>query len=219
MRNLQTVQNDMLEILLSGDTNRALSLASEVLDQGTSPITFFEECIAPSLAEIGKRFETLEIFLPEMVFAAEIVNQMNEEVISPAIETSHSEKIASMGRVLLATVKGDMHDIGKNMVALMLRVNGFEVVDLGTDVPPIDIVLAAEKEKVDIIGLSSLLTTCLPYMKDVVDYLEAGGTRPKYSVIIGGAAATEEFAKSLKADGIGKSAAEAVSICREIMKG
>jgi len=218
MGNLQTVQSELLGILLAGDTDSALSLAKEVLNQGTSPVTFFEECIAPSLEEIGKRFEKLDIFLPEMVLAAEIVNQMNDEVISPAIEANHSEKITKLGKVLLATVRGDMHDIGKNMVALMLRVNGFEVIDLGTDVPPIDIVLAAEKEKVDIIGLSSLLTTCLPYMKDVFDYLDEGKARSKYSVIIGGAAATGEFAKSMGADGVGKSAAEAVSICREIMK-
>jgi len=217
MSNLEKVQQEFLEILLAGDTDKAVALAKETLDGGTAPTEFFETCISPSLEEIGKRFETLDIFLPEMVTAAEVVQQVNDDVISPAVEDSQSEGITSAGKVLMATVQGDLHDIGKNMVVLMLKVNGFEVVDLGTNVTPSEIVERAESEAVNIIGMSSLLTTCLPYMKDVFDYLDGKDTRDQYAVIMGGAATTPEFSKEMGANGYGHSAAEAVALCQKIM--
>lgn len=218
MSNLDAVQEELLELLLDGDADKAVALTRETLEKGTGPTQYFEKCIAPSLEIVGKRFETLDIFLPEMVTAAEVVQQINDEVINPAVEASQAEKIAPTGKVLLATVQGDLHDIGKNMVALMLKVNGFEVIDLGTNVSPSEIVQQAEREKVDVIGLSALLTTCLPYMKDVYDYLDGKGNRDEFAVIIGGAATTPEFAGGVGADGHGSSAAEAVEICQGLMK-
>jgi methylmalonyl-CoA mutase cobalamin-binding domain/chain len=218
MSNLEKIQQDFLEILLAGDKDKAVTLAKETLDGGTAPTQFFESCISPSLEEIGKRFETLDIFLPEMVTAAEVVQEVNDQVISPAVENSGSEGITSAGKVLMATVQGDLHDIGKNMVVLMLKVNGFEVVDLGTNVSPSEIVERAQSEGVDIIGMSSLLTTCLPYMKDVFDYLDSKGSRDKYAVIMGGAATTPEFSDEMGANGSGHSAAEAVALCQKIMQ-
>jgi len=217
MSNLEKIQKDFLDILLAGDTDKAVALAKETLDSGTAPTEFFEACIAPSLAEIGKRFETLDIFLPEMVTAAEVVQQVNDDVITPAVESSQSEGITSAGKVIMATVQGDLHDIGKNMVVLMLKVNGFEVIDLGTNVSPSEIVERAESESANIIGMSSLLTTCLPYMKDVFDYLEGKNTRDQYKVIMGGAATTPEFSEEMGANGYGHSAAEAVALCQKIM--
>jgi 5-methyltetrahydrofolate--homocysteine methyltransferase len=217
MSNLEKVQQEFLGILLAGDSDQAVSLAKATLDGGTAPTEFFEACISPSLEEIGKRFETLDIFLPEMVTAAEVVQVVNDQVITPAVEASQSEGISSAGKVLMATVQGDLHDIGKNMVVLMLKVNGFEVVDLGTNVSPSEIVARAENEGVDIIGMSSLLTTCLPYMKDVFDYLDGKDASGDYAVIMGGAATTPEFAKQVGADGYGHSAAEAVALCQKIM--
>ncbi|NQS92317.1 MAG: cobalamin B12-binding domain-containing protein [Chloroflexi bacterium] len=218
MSNLEKVQAEFLDILLAGDTNKAVAITKETLESGTAPTEFFESCIAPSLAEIGKQFETLDIFLPEMVTAAEIVQKVNDEVITPAVEVSQSEGIVSAGKVLMATVQGDLHDIGKNMVVLMLKVNGFEVVDLGTNVSPSDIVSRAEQDQVDIIGMSSLLTTCLPYMKDVYDHLDSKNTRNNYKVIMGGAATTPDFSDQVGADGYGHSAAEAVALCQKLMK-
>jgi len=217
MSNLENVQKDFLEILLAGDSKKAVTLAKEVLEGGTAPTEFFEKCISPSLEEIGKRFETLDIFLPEMVTAADVVQTVNDKVITPAVEASESEGITSAGKVLMATVQGDLHDIGKNMVVLMLKVNGFEVVDLGTNVSPSEIVERAESESVNIIGMSSLLTTCLPYMKDVFDYLDGKDTRNEYAVIMGGAATTPEFSEEMGANGYGHSAAEAVALCQKIM--
>ncbi|HMR64730.1 MAG TPA: cobalamin-dependent protein, partial [Anaerolineae bacterium] len=166
----------------------------------------------------GNRFETLEIFLPEMMIAAEIVQTINDEVINLAIQQdSAAARSAPLGKVLLATVQGDLHDIGKSMVALLLKVNGFEVIDLGINVPPATIAEEAKKLQVDVIGMSALLTTCLPFMKDTVDYLVETGRRDKYAVIIGGAAPTAAFAEEIGADAFANSAAEAVNICRRLM--
>jgi methylmalonyl-CoA mutase cobalamin-binding domain/chain len=216
---LEELQAQLLEKLLDGESGEAVSLAHEALAQGVSPVDFIEGCVTPALAEIGNRFEELDIFLPEMVVAAEIVQEINDQVISPALdEGDPDERGRTQGKVLMATVQGDLHDIGKNMVGQLLSVSGFEVVDMGIDVPPGDIVKRAELEGVDIIGLSTLLTTCLPYVKDTVEYLELKGIRDKYAIIIGGAAPTAEFSEQVGVDAYGHSAAEAVTICRSIME-
>jgi 5-methyltetrahydrofolate--homocysteine methyltransferase len=152
MSNSESKQAEFTKIILAGNEEAAVSLARVALEEGSTPVEFFENCISPSLQDIGKRFETLDIFLPEMVTAADIVEKVNSEVINPAVAESQAGESMSLGKVLLATVQGDLHDIGKNMVGLMLKVNGFEVIDLGTNVPPADIVARAEQENVDIIG-------------------------------------------------------------------
>ena len=217
MSNWETLQPKFIGYMLAGDEDAAVALARESLDSGATPVEFFENCIAPSLQEVGKRFETLDIFLPEMVTAADTVERVNQEVINPAVADAHGDTNRSLGKVLLATVQGDLHDIGKNMVALMLKVNGFEVIDMGTSVSPSDIVARAEQEKVDIIGMSALLTTCLPYMKDVGDLLEGKGIRNKYAVIIGGAATTPGIVEEMGANTYGSSAADGVDKCKMLL--
>ena len=216
----KVIQDEFVRILIDGETESAVRKTRQLLADGITPLDFFQHCITPAMVEIGNQFETLEIFLPEMVMAAEIVQKINEEIIQPALVSNSDGKAydSVIGKVALATVQGDLHDIGKNMVALMLKVNGFEVTDFGTNISPMEIVDRAVKENVDIIGMSSLLTTCLPYMKDVVDTLMARGIRDKFAVIIGGAAPNEEFAQKIGADAQGHSAAEAVKICKEIMQ-
>lgn len=215
----EALRDEFVEMLIDGIAQPAIDRTRQLLDQGITPLDFFQLCITPAMVEIGNRFETLEIFLPEMVLAAEIVQQINAELIQPALASNLGVGAESgvAGKVALASVQGDLHDIGRNIVALMLEVNGFEVTDLGTDVSPSDIVDRAQKVNADIIGMSTLLTTCLPYMKDTVDLLKARGLREKYAVIIGGAAPTAAFAESIGADAQGHSAAEAVTICKEIM--
>lgn len=211
---------EFADLLLVGEPGPAIEKTRQLLAQGITPVDFFQQCVTPAMVEVGNRFETLDIFLPEMVSAAEIVKQIDDEIIQPSLISNGNSRaeVEVAGKVALASVQGDLHDIGKNMVALVLRVNGFEVVDLGVNVSPAEIVERAVQEKVQIIGLSSLLTTCLPYMKDVIDYLIARGLREKFAVIIGGAAASEEFARDIGADAQGHSAPEAVKICKEIMK-
>lgn len=217
MSEWETLIPKFIESLQAGDEETAIALARESLGSGVTPVEFFENCIAPSLKEIGKRFETLDIFLPEMVTAADTVERVNEEVINPAVAESQIDANMSAGKVLLATVQGDLHDIGKNMVGLMLKVNGFEVIDMGTNVAPADIVARAEQENVDIIGLSALLTTCLPYMKDVGDFLVGKGIREKYAVIIGGAATTPDLTEEMGANAHGSSAADGVKKCQMLL--
>lgn len=217
MSNWETLQPKFIEHMLAGDEDAAVALARESLEGGATPVEFFENCIAPSLQEVGKRFETLDIFLPEMVTAADTVERVNQEVINPAIADAHGDANRSLGKVLLATVQGDLHDIGKNMFGLMLKVNGFEVIDMGTSVSPSDIVVRAEQENVDIIGMSALLTTCLPYMKDVGDLLEGKGIRDKYAVIIGGAATTPGIVEEMGANTYGGSAADGVDKCKMLL--
>lgn len=206
-----------LDALLEGNSAAAVSLARDSLSAGAQPVEFFDQCVAPSLAEIGRRFERLDIFLPEMVTAADVVEIVNSEVINPAVEAGHASATRAKGKVLLATVQGDLHDIGKNMVGLMLKVNGFEVIDLGTNVSPSDIVERAERDRVDIVALSTLLTTCLPYVKDVCDFLESKGIRHKFPVIIGGAATNPKLAEEVGANAHGASAAEAVKKCAMLL--
>jgi 5-methyltetrahydrofolate--homocysteine methyltransferase len=217
MSDWETLQPKFLEHLLAGDEEAAVTLAKETLDGGAGPLQFFEHCISPSLETIGKKFEVLDIFLPEMVTAADIVEKVNVEVINPAVAAADLEGSTSLGKILLATVQGDLHDIGKNMVGLLFKVNGFEVIDLGTNVAPSDIVARAEQDQVDIIGLSALLTTCLPYMKDVGDFLEGKGIREQFPVIIGGAATNPVFAEEMGASAHGASAAEGVEKCKMLL--
>lgn len=217
MSNWETLQPKFIEYMLAGNEDAAVTLAREALESGSSPMEFFENCIAPSLKQVGKRFETLDIFLPEMVTAADTVERVNTEVINPAVAKDQGDVNMSLGKVLLATVQGDLHDIGKNMVGLMLKVNGFEVIDMGTSVSPSDIIDRAEQENVDIIGMSALLTTCLPYMKDVGDLLDGKGLRDKYSVIIGGAATTPDIVEEMGANAYGSSAADGVDKCKMLL--
>jgi 5-methyltetrahydrofolate--homocysteine methyltransferase len=217
MSNWETLQPKFIEYMLAGDEDAAVTMARETLEGGATPVEFFENCIAPSLQEVGKRFETLDIFLPEMVTAADTVEKVNIDVINPAVAEADGDANMSLGKVLLATVQGDLHDIGKNMVGLMLKVNGFEVIDMGTSVAPADIVARAEQEDVDIIGMSALLTTCLPYMKDVGEFLEGKGIRDKYALIIGGAATTPEVVEEMGANAHGSSAADGVDKCKMLL--
>lgn len=217
MSNWENLRTEFIEYMLTGNEDAAIALARKSLDGETTPVEFFENCVAPSLQEVGKRFETLDIFLPEMVVAADTVEKVNTEVINPAVAGTKFAESMSLGKILLATVQGDLHDIGKNMVGLMLKVNGFEVIDLGTNVSPSDIVERAEQENVDIIGMSALLTTCLPYMKDVNGFLEGKGIREKYSVIIGGAATNPNITEDMGANAHGSSAADGVDKCKMIL--
>lgn len=209
------IQADFLECLLGDQRLEAKVIAQKALNAGASPSDFFENCITPVLTEVGNRFETLDIFLPEMVNASEIVKEVNQEVIQPAIKALGKQNLASAGKVLMATIEGDLHDIGKNIVCAMLDVSGFEVIDMGANVSAYDLVDRSEQMHVEIIGLSSLLTSCLPYMKDVIDLLKIKGIREHYFVMIGGAAPTETFAKEIGADAQGHTAAEAVRLCKK----
>ncbi|MCP4167220.1 MAG: cobalamin-binding protein [Chloroflexi bacterium] len=210
----------MREVLRSaisaGDKTQGVELAQAALAAGASPLAFFQGVVEPVLNEIGEQFARLEIFLPELMRAGMVVEAMQKEVLEPAIVAAGGESSIA-GRVVIGTCQGDIHDIGKNMVALMLQVNGFEVKDLGTNVPPRTFIDAAKQENADIIAMSSLLTTSMPYVRDLVELLDGFGLAGQFQVVAGGAAVTRDWAESTGVNGFGEDAVEAVNICRSLL--
>ncbi len=213
---IQTMRRRLEEAITGGDTTLGMALAREALAGQMSPLEFFRQVIEPVLQDIGARFARLEIFLPELMKAGLVVKAMQKEVLEPAI-LAQSSTSSIAGRVVIGTCQGDIHDIGKNMVALMLQVNGFDVVDLGTNVSPRTFIETAQREQADIIAMSSLLTPSLPYIRDVVKLLEGYGQAGRFMVVAGGAATTRDWAQSIGLNGYGEDAVEAVALCRTLM--
>jgi methanogenic corrinoid protein MtbC1 len=198
------------------DEDAAVALAQGALAQSVSPIQFFRGVIEPVLTAIGDAFSRLEVFLPDLMRAGVIVKAMQTRALEPAIRASGGVS-SSEGRVIIGTAQGDIHDIGKNMVALMLQVNGFTVTDLGTNVSTAAFLDAARRENAHIIAMSSLLTTSLPFVKDVLARLDAAGERKRYLVVAGGAPVTKEWSQAAGLDGFAEDAVEAVALCRDLM--
>jgi 5-methyltetrahydrofolate--homocysteine methyltransferase len=168
-----------------------------------------------AMAEVGRLYEKGEYYIPEMLISARSM-QSGMIVLKPHLIQA---KVKSTGKVLAGTVMGDLHDIGKNLVCIMLEGAGFEIHDLGTDVSPEKFIVALREEHVDIIALSALLTTTMPNMKTIIDALCAAGLRNKVKVIIGGAPVTEEYAHQIGADGYSPDASRAVTLARTLMQG
>jgi trimethylamine corrinoid protein len=168
---------------------------------------------ADAIREVGDRFQEGELYLPQLVLAGETMRACTEQ-LAPHLE---KREVATPGRVAMATVKGDIHDIGKNIVSMMMSVSGLEVLDLGADVAAMDIVLRADQFGADIIGLSSLMTTSIPQMREVIDVLDALGKRRNFFVIVGGGPVTRDHAQGIGADGWAKDAVGAVRICERLL--
>ncbi|MCL4458943.1 MAG: corrinoid protein [Chloroflexi bacterium] len=205
----------LAQAIMDGDEQRGRDLAQQALGAGLSPSNIFEECITPTLQQIGDKFKRLEIFLPEMMLSADVVKGITR-VLEPVI-FKEKGSVPSQGKVVIGTAQGDVHDIGKNMVATMLEVSGFKVYNLGVDVSTAAFLSKAREVRADIIAISSLLTTSTPFMKDVISFLEGARERNEYRVVVGGGPVTREWAQRIGADGYGKDAAEAVSVCRELV--
>jgi methanogenic corrinoid protein MtbC1 len=212
----QALQVQLKAVISDADEQAGVALAEAALADGITPVELFREVIQPVLQDIGDAFARLDVFLPDLMRAGLVVKAMQLEVLEPAIRNSGSEN-ASAGTVVIGTAQGDIHDIGKNMVALMLQVNGFKVVDLGTNVSAQAFIDAARRERADIIAMSSLLTPTLPYIKDLVKRLESLEERKRYLVIAGGAPITREWTQTAGLDGFGEDAMEAVALCQGLM--
>jgi methylmalonyl-CoA mutase cobalamin-binding domain/chain len=167
----------------------------------------------PAMDEMGRRFETGDCFVPELLIAARAMKAALE-LIRPLLAARGAEPV---GRVLIGTIKGDLHDIGKNLVASMLEGAGFEVVDLGVDVGPDRVLAEMQTRKADLVALSALLTTTMPYMKTVIEELRKAGVREQVKVIVGGAPVTQRFADEIGADGYSDNANGAVSLARRLV--
>lgn len=197
--------------LQDGDDKKVITLIHKLIENGVKPTTIIDEGLIAGMDIIGKKFKVHEIFLPDVLMAAKAM-EAGMEILKPLLSQSGTTKI---GKIVLGTVRGDLHDIGKNLVAIMLKGAGFEVIDLGKDVEPKDFVETALKAEADIIGLSTLLTTTMPVMKNVVDLLNENDHGQNVKVIIGGAPTSREYAGDIGAD---EYAFDAVSAVDRIKK-
>lgn len=196
-----------------GDREGIVALVEAALSAGAAPMDLVEKVLIPSLEEIGEGFGAGRIFLPQMMLAAEAMKRAFAR-LQPELPRDGARE---MGTVVLATVEGDIHDIGKNIVSVLLENYGFRVVDLGKSVPAEEIVRAASEAKADIIGLSALMTTTMPQMRKVIDEAKAAGLSAK--VLIGGAVTTQGYAREIGADGHGRDARAAIELCRQFLSG
>jgi corrinoid protein of di/trimethylamine methyltransferase len=173
------------------------------------------ESCAEGLREIGNKFEKEELFLPELIKSGQIMKEVTS-ILRPEMKKKGNQK-ESLGRVVIGTVPGDVHDIGKDIVATMLFIQGFEVYNLGKDVPISRFVKKAKKVRADIIAASALLSTTMPCQRDIVNAFVADGSRERIKILVGGAPITPEWAKEIGADGFGENAVEAVRVATELM--
>jgi 5-methyltetrahydrofolate--homocysteine methyltransferase len=201
------------EAIVTGDQKRAVAITREAIAEEADPKELIDSSMVPAMDEVGRLFEEEEYFVPELLLAARAMKSALE-ILRPLLAAQGAEPA---GRVVIGTIKGDLHDIGKNLVAAMLEGGGFEVVDLGTDVTPEEFAKAAEEKDADLVGLSALLTVTMPSMKLTIEALRAAGIRDRVKVLIGGAPVTPEFAAEIEADGFAENAASAVRMARQFI--
>jgi 5-methyltetrahydrofolate--homocysteine methyltransferase len=201
--------------LIGADRDLALAATNRLVEHGADPKWILEEGMAVAMFDLGEMWKRGEVFLPEVVASAEVFKQCNA-IVEPVLLAQREEADRSI-RVVMATVKGDLHDLGKNMVGAMLRTSGFEVVDMGKDVGADRIVQAIRDEQPAIVGLSALLTTTVPYQEVVLRALEREGLRDRVKVMVGGAPVTPEWADKIGADGYANNAPEAVEVARKLV--
>jgi 5-methyltetrahydrofolate--homocysteine methyltransferase len=209
------VLSEIKNSLINLDIDKTLELVKKAIDQGFKPLDIINT-MAEGMKVIGDMFERGEYFISDLIVASEIFKEVMK-ILEPLI-MKEKEVMKPIGRVVIGTIEGDIHDIGKNLVATMLRVNGFEVIDLGVDVSPQKFVEAVKQYNPDIVGMSALLTSTMMNMRKVIETLEKEGLRDKVKVIIGGAPITEEFAKRIGADAYGENAIVAVDICKRLVE-
>jgi 5-methyltetrahydrofolate--homocysteine methyltransferase len=207
---LSTIYNAILE----GDANDTKDGVRAALESGLEPGQILADGMISAMQEVGKRFEEGEFFVPEMLISARAM-QGGLSLLKPHLVSS---KVKFAGMVVIGTVKGDLHDIGKNLVALMLEGAGFEIKDLGVDVTPEKFVAAISAENATIVALSALLTTTMLNMKITIEAIEKAGLRDKVKIIIGGAPVTQSFADQIGADGFSASAGGVVSLAQSLLQ-
>jgi 5-methyltetrahydrofolate--homocysteine methyltransferase len=200
------------EAILEGDMGGATAGVQSALDDGVAAGDLLQSGLIPAMAEVGRLFEEGEYFVPEMLIAARAM-KAGLELLKPLLVDSGIEP---MGVVAIGTVKGDLHDIGKNLVAMMMEGAGFEIMDLGTDVSPEKFVEAVQNGA-NIIGLSALLTTTMPSMAGTLEALKEAGVRDQVKVLIGGAPVTTEYANQIGADGYAPDASQAATLAKEFV--
>jgi len=204
------------DAVVNGDLERAVTLTCSILENGTSPKEIILNGLTPGMYIVGEKFEKGEIFLSDMLSSAMIFEEVMN-ILKPRLSSMENKKEKKIGKVVIGTIEGDLHSIGKNLVAIMLQVGGFDVIDLGEDVSANKFSEAVKEESPDILGISALLSTTAENIKKVIHKLKDDGIRDKVKIIIGGAPIDEEFAKKIGADGYGRDAFIALEIAKKLV--
>jgi 5-methyltetrahydrofolate--homocysteine methyltransferase len=202
----------LFNAILDGDNKTAVECTQQALSEGVQPMDLITNQMIPAMSEVGRRFECEEYYVPELLLSARAMKGALA-LLRPLLAASGTQPVA---RVVIGTVKGDLHDIGKNLVSSMLEGGGFEVVDLGTDVTPERFILAVQEHRANIVALSALLTVTMPMMKNTIEALKQASLRDRVKVMVGGAPVTREYATSIGADGYSESATGAVAVARQL---
>jgi len=201
----------LYDSVVSGDAKTTQAITQQALAEGVDPLKLVNEHMVPAMDEVGRRFEANEYFVPELLISARAMKAALE-LIRPLLVARGDKPV---GRVAIGTVKGDLHDIGKNLVASLLEGGGFEVIDLGVNVSPEKFIETVNTKQANIVAMSALLTTTMPSMKTTIDALKAAGVRNKVKVLIGGAPITQKYADEIGADGYSENAVGAVALAKK----
>lgn len=207
--------NELVNALTNGDSDATIALTHKALEQGAKPLDLIQQVIVPTLTKVGQDFQDFNIFLPELMSAGDAAEKAT--AILDEVMASTGQHTLSLGTVVIGTVENDIHDIGKNIVSTLVRTHGFKVVDLGRDVAPSAFLEAAEKEKTDIVAMSSLMTTTRPSILSTINLFKEVGVRQQYKIVIGGGCVTQAWADEIGADGYAPDAAAAVELCKSIL--
>lgn len=205
--------NQLYEAILGGKLEPAVEVTKEALAEGVDPKEIINNYMIKAMGEIGQRFQEGKAFVPQLLMSARAMKGALE-LIKPLLQ---GDATASAGKIVIGTVKGDLHDIGKNLVASMLEGSGFEVINIGIDVPTEKFVEAIQEHNADILCMSALLTTTMPYMKNVIDAIAEAGLRDKVKIMVGGAPINQSYAEQIGADGYSDNANSAVTTAKSLM--
>jgi 5-methyltetrahydrofolate--homocysteine methyltransferase len=210
--------DQITQAVIDGETGTAISATRTALEAALDPLRILNDGLMVGADEVGKRFESGDFFLPELMLAGRALKAAMEVLKPSLVGKNLPSSNQGNGNIIIATIQTDIHDIGKNIVASMLTAAGYAVIDLGVDVPLKSIVDKAEELGARVIAISALLTTSMPYMKDLIGLLIGRGLRQKYIVLVGGASVTEAWASDIGADGTARNAAQAVTLVRSLLK-
>ena len=205
--------DQLYDAVVSGDDTVARDITEQALAEGVDALTLIDQYMSPAMAEVGRRFEACEYFVPELLLSARAM-KAGLELVRPVLAARGAEPV---GRVAIGTVEGDLHDIGKKLVGAMLEGAGFEVVDLGVNVKPEAFVEAVREQSVNVLCMSALLTTTMLAMRRAIEALDQAGLRGRVKILVGGAPVTPQFAAEVGADGSGENAVEAVAAARKAL--
>ncbi len=210
----EEINAKLRECIISGNKEGLVKVVEDGLSENVSPLDLIDQ-MTDIMKEVGEKFESGEAFLPEMIRAADAWKVAVTKLEPKLAEGQLAQK--KVGRIVMGTVQGDMHDLGKNIVVAFLKTVGFEIMDVGIDASPSKLIDAAKEFDADIIGASALLTTTMPYQKALIEHLEARNLRDKFKVIVGGGPVNQEWADEIGADGYANDAAEAAKLCVSMM--